>query len=105
MKNEQYIDIKIPTPGEILLKEFMEPLGLSVNKLALGLHASWKTVDSIVRDKRAISGEMGRRLSDYFGMSPSFWSDLQKFYDLEVSKSKINRDHVKRETVTAISGK
>jgi len=102
MKNEHYIDIKIPTPGEILLKEFMEPLGLSVNKLALGLHASWKTIDSIVKNKKIISEEMGRRLSDYFGMSPSFWLDLQKFYNSEMSKSKTNTDRGKREATTAV---
>ena len=76
-------------PGEILLSEFMEPLGLSAYRLAKELHISAPRVNDLVRGKRGITADTALRLSRYFGNSAQFWIGLQSGYDLWVaSKSK-----------------
>jgi len=73
-------------PGEILLEEFMKPLGLSQNALARDLGVDPRTVNQIVNAKRAISAIMALRLARYFRMTPRFWMNLQARYDLETAK-------------------
>jgi len=73
-------------PGEILLEEFMKPLGLSQNALARDLGVDPRTVNQIVNAKRAISAIMALRLARYFRMTPGFWMNLQARYDLETAK-------------------
>jgi antitoxin HigA-1 len=76
-------------PGEILLTEFMEPLGLTAYRLAKDLHISIPRVNDLVRRKRGITADTALRLSRYFGNSAQFWIGLQSGYDLWVaSKSK-----------------
>lgn len=73
-------------PGEILLEEFMKPLGLSQNELARHLRVDPKTVNQIVNAKRGVTAIMALRLARYFNMTPGFWMNLQARYDLETAK-------------------
>jgi addiction module HigA family antidote len=76
-------------PGEILLTEFMEPLGLTAYRLAKELHISVPRVNDLVRGKRGITADTALRLSRYFGNSAQFWIGLQSGHDLWVaSRSK-----------------
>jgi len=68
-------------PGEILLEEYLKPLGVSQNKLAQTLRITPKTISEIVLGKRGISPEMSIRLGKFFGQSPRFWLNLQTEYD------------------------
>ncbi|MFM0041423.1 HigA family addiction module antitoxin [Paraburkholderia sediminicola] len=72
-------------PGEILRYEFLEPLGMSVNALALALRVPAPRINDIVRGKRAISADTALRLARYFGASAPFWLNLQIAYDLRVA--------------------
>ena len=65
------------TPGEILLEEYLKPLGLSQNALARGLGVSPRTVNEIVLGRRSITAEMSIRLGRFFGQSPRFWFGIQ----------------------------
>jgi addiction module HigA family antidote len=78
-------------PGDILLRDFMEPLNLSSYKLAKELGVSVPTVNEIVRRRRAVTAEMALRLSRYFGTTARVWQNLQASYDLEVASRKIGR--------------
>ena len=69
-------------PGEILLTEFMVPLGLTSYRLAKELHISAPRVNDLVRGKRGITADTALRLSRYFGNSAQFWIGLQSGYDL-----------------------
>ena len=69
-------------PGEILLTEFMEPLGLSAYRLSKELHISAPRVNDLVRGKRGITADTALRLSRYFGNSAQFWIGLQSGHDL-----------------------
>ena len=70
-------------PGEILLTEFMQPLGISAYQLAKALHLPG--IYETVRGKRAISPDAALRLGKYFGMTPQFWMNLQTDYDLRLA--------------------
>jgi addiction module HigA family antidote len=72
------------TPGEILREEYMEPLGLSANKLAEALHVPANRVTTILNGTRAITADTALRLARYFGTTPDFWVNLQKLHELEV---------------------
>ncbi|MBZ5645452.1 MAG: HigA family addiction module antidote protein [Acidobacteriia bacterium] len=71
-------------PGEILREEFMVPLRLNANKLALALHVPAPSVYDIVHEERGISPEMALRLGRFFRTTPDFWLNLQSEYDLRV---------------------
>jgi len=83
-------------PGEILREEFMKPLGLSMNKLALHLRVPVTRVAEIVHERRAITTDTALRLARYFNTTPVFWMNLQVRYDLEVAEdgqaAKVARD-------------
>jgi addiction module HigA family antidote len=64
-------------PGETLLEDFMKPLGLSANRLALDLHVPVTRIGDIVRGRRAITADTALRLARYFAASPQFWMNLQ----------------------------
>src|ERR1700757_1609072 len=70
-------------PGEVLREDFMRPLGLSVNRLALELHVPATRIGEIVNERRRITAETGLRLARYFQTNAEFWLNLQNFYDLE----------------------
>ena len=73
-------------PGEILREDFMKPLGLTINKLALDLHVPATRIGEIVHERRRITADTALRLARYFNTNPEFWLNLQNFYDLEVSR-------------------
>jgi addiction module HigA family antidote len=71
-------------PGEVLLEEFMKPLGLSQNQVGNDLGVSARRINEIVHGKRSITADTALRLSCYFGNSAEFWLGLQTDYDLDV---------------------
>ncbi len=73
-------------PGEILLKEFMEPLEISQNKLARDIDVPVTRISDIVHARRGISTDSALRLAVYFGTTAEFWINLQTRYDLKISK-------------------
>ena len=76
-------------PGEILREEFMAPLGLSMNGLALALRVPVTRVAEIFHERRAITPDTALRLARYFNTSPRFWMNLQAAYDLEIAQEEI----------------
>ena len=75
-------DMRPIHPGEILREEFLAPLDLSANALALALRVPAPRINDIVREKRAITPDTALRLARYFGTTPEFWLNLQTAYDL-----------------------
>jgi addiction module HigA family antidote len=78
-------------PGEVLREDFMKPLKLSSNRLAIDLGVSVPRVNDLVREKRGISGDMALRLARYWGNTPQFWMNLQSHYELELARYKNGR--------------
>ena len=76
-------------PGEILLEEFMGPLGLSQYRVAKDIGVHPRRINEIVHGKRSITADTALRLSRYFGTSERFWLNLQARYDLEVEKERL----------------
>lgn len=74
-------------PGEVLLEEFMQPMGLSQNRLAREIGVSPRRINEIVHGERAVSADTALRLAKYFGNDPRFWLGLQVDYDLEEAKN------------------
>jgi antitoxin HigA-1 len=83
-------------PGEILREEFLKPLGLSMNALALDLHVPVTRIAEVVHERRAITPDTALRLARYFDTTPQFWMNLQVTFDLETAKdqeqAKVNRE-------------
>lgn len=77
-----------PHPGDILLEEFLQPLGLSQNALARAIGVPPRRINEICLRKRAVTPDTALRLSRYFGMNDRFWMGLQMDFDLEESKRK-----------------
>lgn len=73
-------------PGEILSEEFLKPMGLSQNRLALALGVPARRINEIVLGKRGISADTALRLSAYFGNSADFWLGIQMDYDLDTAR-------------------
>lgn len=73
-------------PGEILLEEYLKPLGISQNKLGRDLNVPAQRINEIVRGQRAITVDTALRLGRYFQTSPQFWLNLQARYDLEMAQ-------------------
>jgi addiction module HigA family antidote len=76
-------------PGEVLLEEFLKPMGLSQNRLALGLGVPPRRINEIILGKRGVTADTALRLARYFGMSAQFWLGLQMDYDLDVTQDKL----------------
>jgi addiction module HigA family antidote len=72
-------------PGEVLQEEFLKPMGLSQNRLALDIGVHPRRINEIVLEKRRITADTALRLSRYFGTSPQFWLGLQMDYDLDIT--------------------
>ena len=72
-------------PGEILKEQFLVPMGISQNRLAMDLHIPGTRVGEIVHGRRSISADTALRLGKYFGTGPEFWMNLQMNYDLGVA--------------------
>src|SRR5258708_37490491 len=77
-------------PGEILREEFMSPLGLSMNRLAIDLRVPLTRIADIVNERRGITADTALRLARYFNNAASFWMNLQTRYDLEVADDEIS---------------
>lgn len=73
-------------PGEVLLEEFLKPMGLSQNRVALDIGVHPRRINEIVLGKRSITADTALRLGRYFGVSPQFWLGLQRDYDLDVAE-------------------
>ena len=76
-------------PGEILLEEFLEPMGISQYRLAKDISVPARRINEIVHGKRAITPDTALRLSRFFGLSERFWLNLQSRYDLEIEKDRL----------------
>ena len=79
-------------PGEILLEEFMRPLGLSINALARDIDVPANRVSEIVNGKRSISADTALRLGKYLGVSAEIWLDLQTDFDLRTARQTVWKD-------------
>jgi addiction module HigA family antidote len=75
-------------PGEMLREEFMKPLGISINGLALELHVPVTRISEIVNERRGITADTALRLARHFGTSADFWMNLQKEYELVLTRKK-----------------
>ena len=91
-------------PGEILLKEFLEPLRLSQNRLALALGVPARRINEIVLGKRGITADTALRLARYFKMSPQFWLGLQMDYELDVAEDMLEGRLAKEVTPRSATG-
>ena len=76
-------------PGEILLEEFLKPMGISQYRIAKEISVPPRRINEIVHGTRAITADTGLRLSRYFGTSERFWLNLQTHYDIEVQKDRL----------------
>lgn len=83
-------------PGEVLREDFMKPLGLVVNKLALDLHVPATRIAEIVHERRRITADTALRLARYFNNNPEFWLNLQNFYDLEITRRSATASEIER---------
>lgn len=91
-------------PGEMLREEFMKPLGLSANALAIALRVPVTRISEIVRERRGITADTALRLARYFNMTPEFWMRLQMDYDLESAADAIEitlREEIRPRPVAA----
>ena len=90
-------------PGEVLLEEFVKPMTLSQNRLAIDIGVDTRRINEIVLGKRAVTADTALRLSRFFGNSPQFWMGLQAQYDLDVAEdelgSRLDREVRPLETV------
>ena len=77
-------------PGEILSEEFLVPLGLSQNRLALDIRVPARRINEIVHGKRRITADTALRLAKYFNMSAHFWLGLQMDYDLDIAYDQLS---------------
>jgi antitoxin HigA-1 len=73
-------------PGEILIEDFMKPLGISQYRLAKAMNVYPRKINEIVQGKRSITADTALRLARFFGTSPEVWMNLQAHYDLELAK-------------------
>ena len=92
--------IRIPThrtpthPGEMLLEEFLKPMGLTQKELAVAIHVPYQRVNEIINGRRGITPSTALRLAKFFGVSPDFWMNLQLRWDLYFAKQS-EADHLK----------
>ena len=77
------------TPGEILLEEFLKPMGISQNKLSRDIDVPITRINDIVHAKRGVTADTALRLATYFGTTPEFWLNLQSRYDLKMARQKL----------------
>jgi addiction module HigA family antidote len=76
-------------PGEILLEEFLKPMGITQYRISKDINVDPRRINEIVLGKRSISADTALRLSRYFGTSERFWLNLQSRYDLELQKAEL----------------
>ena len=86
-------------PGEVLLEEFLKPMNLSQNQVALALRVPARRINEIVHGKRRITADTAIRLARYFDMSPRFWLGLQMDYDLDVAEDAMGEQLIREVSV------
>jgi addiction module HigA family antidote len=91
-------------PGEILMEEFLEPMGISQYRLSKDIGVPPRRINEIVHGKRAISPDTALRLARYFDMTETFWLNLQVHYDLEIQRDRLGDRLDKEVTVYARAG-
>ena len=79
-------EVPYPSPGQILLHEFLEPMGITQYRLAKEISVPQRRIGEIIAGKRAITVDTGLRLSKFFGMSDRFWTGLQMDYETAIAK-------------------
>jgi addiction module HigA family antidote len=89
-------------PGEVLMEEFLKPMGISQNKLARAISVPPRRINEIVLEKRSVSADTALRLAQYFGTSAKFWMGLQSDYDLDITKDKVGLRIQKEVRVCAV---
>lgn len=85
-------------PGEILLEDFMKPMGITQYRLAKGMKVYPRKINEIVQGKRAITADTALRLARFFGTSAEVWMNLQSHYDLEIARDELAERVVKEVT-------
>ncbi len=93
MKNNKLPPIH---PGEILIEEFLKPMGISQYRLAKDISVPPRRINEIVHGKRSISADTALRLGRFFGLAPQFWLNLQNRFDLEVTEDLLS-DRLEKE--------
>jgi antitoxin HigA-1 len=83
-------------PGDVLLEDFMKPMGLSAYAVAKAIGATPIAISEIVRHKRAVSAEMALKLGRLFGVSPELWMGIQADYDLELARDRSEAEILRR---------
>ena len=78
-------------PGEILMEEFLKPMNLSQNRIALDMRVPARRINEIVLGKRKITADTALRLARYFGTSAQFWLGLQMDYDLDITEDQVGK--------------
>lgn len=78
-------------PGEVLLEEFIKPMNLSQNRLAIDIGVDARRINEIVLGKRSVTADTALRLARFFGNSPQFWLGLQTQYDLDITEDQIGK--------------
>jgi addiction module HigA family antidote len=76
-------------PGEVLVREYLEPLGVTQHRLAVAIGVPPRRINEIVHGKRRISADTALRLAKYFGTSERFWLNLQSRYDIELERDRL----------------
>jgi addiction module HigA family antidote len=84
--------LSLPTPGEILATEFLEPMGLTQYRLAQAIHVPQTRIAAIVKNGRSIKADTALRLARFFGTSVEFWMNLQSQYDADIAREAIGDD-------------
>ncbi len=90
-------------PGEILLHEFLEPLGISQYRVARDIHVPPRRINEIIHGLRSISADTALRLARFFGTTDRFWMNLQSRYDLEIERDRLGNRLEKEVTVLSES--
>ncbi len=85
-------------PGEVLLEEFLKPMGLSQNRLALSIGVPARRINEIVLGRRSITADTALRLARFFDMSPQFWLGLQMDYNLDLAEDELG-ERLRREVI------
>lgn len=84
--------LTLPTPGEILATEFLDPLGLTQYRLAKEIHVPQTRIAAIIKEGRSISADTALRLARFFGTSVEFWLNLQSQYDADIARAALGQE-------------
>lgn len=79
------------TPGDVLLEEFLKPMGITQNQLAKDIKVPANRISQIINGKREITADTALRLGKYFSIEPEFWINLQTRYNMKIAKSKLEK--------------